>query len=536
MDLNQKTETEVIRLFAPRIRELIDYASAIKDEPPTSFELTRPLLTFIKANSEQAEELLDAFGARNNTRWFPLRENVAMLKNFSNAGYELIHILHSCHYYDLGENRDAFLNDTSRHVAFIARILRTAIINLHAQADTLGLTLAPRPFTQDFHEILPSARLPRDRRAEGPSSVKNRIDTLAISVLNTTEDVRNFNKLSRASTDEWATLDFDFICETKCRSLEVNMHVLQSLYDTYISDSETENTDPDLLKLRGRITAALHLLRIATIYIHFYERHLQNCASADKYTLTSFLNSAECTCVGGRTFFDIILKYLAKYIGLFLTEARAVCSTLLRKYCVNKTVEVKVPPYIGFHVRPSSLIAAIVLHYGCDVKMRLGDVEYDAGSYPNIAMANGFLDQKKRAFLIEKLKDMDFSNLEKQVAAGIFSPQDAIRQAIIKLANLGLLRIYSDTLNIDTIPKDATTDFKETLFNDIIFLIRNDRQLGIVYDATVTFTGPEQAINDIAALANANYCESERGLDLPLPRQLDYLNFRRRTIQSRPAH
>ena len=73
--------------------------------------------------------------------------------------------------------------------------------------------------------------------------------------------------------------------------------------------------------------------------------------------------------------------------------------------------------------------------------------------------------------------------------------------------------------------------FADYVFQLVVYLMNYERQVGILFPATVQFTGPEQAVDDLLALANANYCESETGEDLPLPKQLEYLSFKRKTIK-----
>ena len=103
----------------------------------------------------------------------------------------------------------------------------------------------------------------------------------------------------------------------------------------------------------------------------------------------------------------------------------------------------------------------------------------------------------------------------------------------MQLATQDIIRIYATPLKLTELPVQDSS-LATTVFETVKYLMNTDRQVGIVYSAKVSFTGPEQAVDDIAALANANYAESERGEDLPLPPQLDYLNFRRKTIR-RPA-
>ena len=291
------------------------------------------------------DEILDAMGARTNAEWFPTRECVAILKNFSTSTYELLHIHVSAPYYSLGDMQESFKQDTLEHLRFMTEVIRLSLINLFENTTRLGITIDQTRVNYVFKEILVVPKLKRNMPSTEPGSVKHRIDAMAINVLNSTEDMKNFKKLFESSVSDWDKLDFDFLSETKIRSLEVNMHTLQSMYDTYISDSETEDTDDDLRKVRGRISVILHLLRIASIYIHFYERHIHGnpmAVFADK------ANKRDCTrpvaCVNQEAFYTAILKYLAYYIETFQNEGRQLCSLLLQRYSITKTVKAKVPP------------------------------------------------------------------------------------------------------------------------------------------------------------------------------------------------
>ena len=519
---------------ADKLHDLLDYAHFVWESPEGDFKLTRPKLNYIKAQSEAAEELLDAMGARTNAEWLATRECIAILKNFSTSTYELLHIHVSTPYYSLGSKLDDFKRDTEEHIRFMTEVIRITLSNLYDNTTQLGITIDQNRVNYDFSEILIVPKLKRNMPPTEPGSVKHRIDAMAINVLNSTEDMKNFKKLYTASAEEWDRLDFDFLNETKIRSLEVNMHSLQSLYDTYISDSDTEDSDDDLRKVRGRISVILHLLRIASTYIHFYERHIHGNPLAifeDKSSLRESMRPV--ASVNRPEFYTAILKYLAYYIETFQEEGRKLCSLLLQRYCVNKTVEVNVPPYMGFHVRPSSLIAAIVIHYGCNVQMRLWETEYDAGRASNIMLSNNYLDQKKRSFLVTEMNKLDFSELEHQLSIGYADKLSLGKQALLKLASAGLIRIYKLPLEINSqvFHPSKEASFTDYVFQLVVYLMNADRQVGILFPATVQFTGPEQAVDDLLVLANANYCESETGEDLPLPKQLEYLSFKRKSIR-----
>ena len=515
-------ERKIASIIAARIGLLLDYSAFVRNIPVEEFRLTRPQLNFIKAQTEHAEELLDGFGARGSRLWFPFRETVALLKNFSGAAHELLHVRFASRYYNLGEQLQVFQQATETHSLFQARVLHRALCDLLEQAQSLDLPHQPQTLdNSSFQEIASDLRLPYDRRLADSGDSKNQVDSLAITILNSTEEVNNFRNLAKAKPEEWNKLDFDFISERRFRGMEVNMHVLQSMYDTYIANSEMETAEEILPVLRGHISATVHLLRVATLYIHFYERHLRSGHASLAPQDTALFRSG-------------IVKYLAYYLWQFLANGRKLCSSLLKKYCVEKTVQVKVPPYIGFHVRPSSLVAAIVAHYGCNVTMSLDDSAYDASIFANIAMANNYIDQKKRAFISAKINELDLSEYERQIQAEVIDRLTATRQIILSLAARDYLRIYKLPLCIGQLPQGTGGSLQSIVFETIKYLMNTDRQIGINYDVTVSFTGPKQAVDDIACLAEANYCESERGEDLPLPRQLDYLNFKRRTLRRKP--
>ena len=52
----------------------------------------------------------------------------------------------------------------------------------------------------------------------------------------------------------------------------------------------------------------------------------------------------------------ILINYPVCYISRYITSARRLCQEMLKRYIEIGRIEVPVPPYRGFHVRPSTLI------------------------------------------------------------------------------------------------------------------------------------------------------------------------------------
>ena len=87
--------------------------------------LTRPLLGELLFQSTLLEELLDAYGARNNLLWERFRSLIAAIKLFSYVSYELLHIQHSIPAYRLLPVEEDFEKCTAETIGFTEDILRS---------------------------------------------------------------------------------------------------------------------------------------------------------------------------------------------------------------------------------------------------------------------------------------------------------------------------------------------------------------------------------------------------------------------------
>ncbi|MDD4098714.1 MAG: hypothetical protein PHC30_08085 [Lentisphaeria bacterium] len=487
--------------------------------------LTRPFLSVLQAEATQLEEILDAYGARNNITWYPFRVQTAVLKNFSNAGYELLHLHLTSKNYALLSLPPDFQRDTLNAIAYVTCLISCSLKLLLKIAGDNGIA-PPASIQQDFDftEELPSGMLPRNRTSWHNVTVKERVLKLATNFLHSTVDAKFFKASAKIDPADWRKLNFDWLNETTLREQEIKFHNLQSLYDTYVSDSETEASDPNLPLLRGHISAVLHLLRTATIFVHFYERHV-------KLNRSVLFCHANCP-LDGDWFFSILTGYLTRYASEFLTQARTFCQQILARYPKERK-EVPVPLYLGFHVRPSTLVAAIVRHYGGDVAMHLDDNEYDASEAAPLIHANGWIDQKKREYIFAKLRVMDVSDLERLQKSGAITMEQAMAEVFNRLHRQNLIIFYSDELPYDEITAHHSGTLRE-LVRDAITDFQTARRINVNLNVTVAFQGNKLAIDDIAILAANDYGENPRGEDIALPRELEYLNHIRAQPKNPP--
>lgn len=504
------------RLLATRSAKLLHISQFIQKTTPDSFVLTRPLLSVIQAESTHLEEFLDAYGARTNQLWGPYRVQIAVLKNFSIAGYELLHIYHSSPTYQLTSRQQNFAGDTRDAINYVTCAIACGLRLLLAQAEKLDIAPEPNMRRFNFAEHLPEGRLPRDRQSRHAESIKERITHLATSFLHRTEDARFLARVAACTPSAFEPRNFEQLDEASLREMESKIHNLQSLYDTFISDSHTEDADPDLRRFRGHISAALHLTRITTIFVHFYERHMK--------TNREFLycRQGDC-CLEGEWFFTILTKYLAYYSHTFLETARDLCKQMLSRYAEVETRDIAAPPFIGFHVRPSTLVAAIVRHYGSDVTIISEDNVINARFPFEIQRTNERINQLKREYIFEKLHDIDFSLQANIFARGGKERAAAVHSAIMHLATLELLRIYSFSMPIEEELKTFTGSFIEAL-RAVITAFQRIRIVDVKYDVKVTFRGDRRVLEDIEILAENGYGETDQGVNIPLPKELEYLS------------
>ena len=139
----------------------------------------------------------------------------------------------------------------------------------------------------------------------------------------------------------------DPISEDTLRDLKFRFNSLQSLYDTHVSQTEIEFLDTDLPILRGHVSIVFHLLEIATLLVHYYERHLN--------ALTGDLSLRRKPVISAEALLGILMNYSIAYAGRYLSHGRHFCHTMLKRYAEVGKIEVPVPSYRGFHVRPATL-------------------------------------------------------------------------------------------------------------------------------------------------------------------------------------
>jgi len=498
-------------LISKRARTLLGLARYMTECKSNDKILIRPFLGQLLSQSMQIEELLDAYDAGNSCRWCSFRSLTAAMKLFSDVSYELLHIQHSLPAYRLLPVELDFVKATEGALGLTGAILARAGKQMISRAEKIGLTIPQGSLREkSYTEELPVGRLPHDCCSRRIETVSETVTLLATAFLNLAAESKDVRAASQAKPEEYACYVLDSVSEEKLRSLELRFHNLQSLYDTYVSGTEAEDLDTDLPVLRGHISVVFHLLKTATAFAHYYERHVnkERCNSPSRFE----------PLVEAEDLLQILMNYSITSISLYISCAEHLCQRMLKRYAEVGQIEVSVPPYRGFHVRPSTLISKLVLHYGSEVRMQMDEEEYDASSPLELFRANEKVNAQKRRWLACEIVHLDIVK-EKTNKNNIKS---FVRSVVLTLAEQGKLILYEQPLQLPEEPTDKDGTLLEKITCEMARLLAMGK-IDVDANLTATFVGDKRVLADINLLAESGYGEDNFGNNIPLPEKLVYL-------------
>ncbi|HPC96349.1 MAG TPA: HPr family phosphocarrier protein [Sedimentisphaerales bacterium] len=508
-------EREFLAMMQTRMQAMLSLLLYLsKCESPAGV-LTRPLLGSLLSEAVQLEEVLDSYDAGKNRTWCHARSLTAAVKTFADASYELLHIRHRLPNYRLLPVQRDFVTATDDVLGFLGHILRNVAREMVAEAGVLGLTIPQRDdIPQKYAEPTLRGHLPHNggtRLAEtGSDMVAETVTTLATEFLNLASSSEDVRAASRAKPEDYALCMAASLREESLRTLELRFHNLQSQYDTYVSGTQVESQDTDLPVLRGQASVVFHLLKIATLFAHFYERHV---------------NKPSCPTTDGRTplvkreeLLYSLMKYAITFIDQYIGCTISLCQEMLKRYAEEGQIEVPIPKYRGFHVRPATLVSKLVLHYGSHVRMRLGEETYDAGSSLDLFRANEQINAQKRRWLAQEIVRLGLvpENTQPPDVVGL------VRNVILTLAAKGKLILYEQPLQLPDrlCPTEGTALEKVTSETGRLLAMG---KIDIGTDITATFVGDKRVLEDIRLLAQHGYGEDSFGNNIALPDKLAYL-------------
>jgi len=428
------TFDEKVRIYSEDFLKCCLYVDSY-EEPDIFF--TKRLYSKFIATSQLLEDLLDFHGAKKNKQWFCYRELTATVRHISLAAYVQQHIFNRMRLYTL-EDIDAFPAQAEYALDYFNSILkRIAPVILH-EAVKLNIPIPDDHFDPaDFPGVLTSEMLPADiDQYEGTRVQKQYIAKISSEFLHVSKLFdRLFGFYSPYSNKEIMDLIPSKVNEVEISKYNILIHNLQSSFDTYIAHGEKYKEHNSLKKMRDHISVSLHLLQIMERLLHFYERHLQDSGDKDTYTTVMKLLS---DIVDKEFLLDRTINYALYYVNYFLSTGKDFAEKLLNENMERGTIRVNIPQKLGFHSRPSLMVAKLVQYYGGQVELIAGDSRFDASSVLDIQWAGGKIQK-------ENIKEVNFEGdiralNDLQILASVNYGEDAMGRGISLPKELSYLK------------------------------------------------------------------------------------------------
>jgi phosphotransferase system HPr-like phosphotransfer protein len=213
------------------------------------------------------------------------------------------------------------------------------------------------------------------------------------------------------------------------------VHNLQSSFDTYVIHGGFRFGNRKLKQLRGFFSVVFHLLQMVGRLLHFYERHLHQAGYKNTYKKTQDQLAA---LVNPGELLDCTINYGLYYVCHFVTLGTEHARLILNENIERATIRVGVPEKLGFHARPSLLVAKIVQHYGGQVDLVVGDDRFDAGSVLDIQWAGGKIQKENLKKVVFEGDTRTLRDIE--ILAGVNYGEDSMGKGIPLPRELNYLR------------------------------------------------------------------------------------------------
>lgn len=378
------TKEEIENVFIPKLREItynffeiVFYFIKNRNKCGKEF-----FVTFTK-ESDKIESFLDDHGAGNNKSFFYFRELIAAIRWLTQAIFQNLHIVSRYESYSLNlapALEKDFLDNLNKNFSFMIDTLMIFCNEIVSEGKTLGLILNQNTVQADFVNFgIPYRKmLPSDLEQQDTGD-KDLIINFLLKFLDIGQDIEMFINNRDVEAN---------ITEETLENFRSGYHRLQSMYDTYISNTDIAKKLPVLTSLRGHISVNLHLFEMARSLIHFYERHTERFMrlSEEKSNLRKIrFNDIK------KSVEVFILPFVFSFVKSGKNLAEQIFETLGTdpdEY-VLETISFIISPYRieDFHLRPVMPVTQIAAKYSTNIDLYFNRKRYDLKSPLEMAMA-----------------------------------------------------------------------------------------------------------------------------------------------------
>jgi phosphotransferase system HPr-like phosphotransfer protein len=380
---------EKVRIFSSDYLKCCAYLAA-KSEPPHPF--TKKLYSKLVGTSQVLEDFLDFHGTKNNAEWYFYRELTAAVRHLSLGAYTQKHILNRLVFYDLPDP-DEFREAGQTTALFLNEALTQLAPVIIEEAHRLNIPIPDHTFgSSDFPSITTGEMLPYTIDDESQDVQKEHIVKIASDFLRITGRFDQLGFYEPYGIDEILQLVPSKVNEVEIRRFEMVVHNLQSSFDTYVIHGGFRFGDRKLKELRSYFSVVFHLLQLMGRLLHFYERHLHEAGYKNTYKqIQDRLSSL----VDPERLLHCTINYGLFYACHYLGTGKEVAREILHNNVERGSIQVGIPVKLGFHSRPSLLVAKVVQHFGGPVELVVGQDRFDASSVLDIQWAGGKIQKEK---------------------------------------------------------------------------------------------------------------------------------------------
>ena len=424
--------SEKVRIFSSDYLKCCRY---ISDRQTPERVFTKKLYSKLISTSQVLEDFLDFHGAKNNEDWYLYRELCAAVRHLSLGVYCQKHILNRLIFYDIpekeifreqGEHTLRFLNDTLRKLAPVI-IDESARLNIPMPSDRFG--------PEDFPGITTGEMLNYDIDDDAKDVQKRNIVKIASEFLSIAVSFDHMGFYEPYGPEEIAALVPETVNEVAIRRFEMLVHNLQSAFDTYVIHGGFRFGDRKLKALRSYFSVVFHLLQMMGRLLHFYERHLYDAGYKNTYKR---VQEKLTLLVDPVALLDRTVNFGLYHACHYLNSGKKLAREILNENVERASIVVGIPVKLGFHSRPSLLVAKIVQHFGGQVELVVGQDRFDASSVLDIQWAGGKIQKEK---ITEVTFEGDARALtDIQILAGVNYGEDTMGKGVPLPSQLSYLK------------------------------------------------------------------------------------------------
>ena len=347
----------------------------------------RELIFAIMREVDEIETFLDDYGASHNKKFFYFRELIGSIRWINIVIFQGLHLLvrlESYHMEISPEDKEKFKKILKKTVSFYLEELKKLAVELKAEAAKHGFKKGEAKFGEQKMLVEMQKRiLPPDLNENVVKEKEERVFEVLIKFLENSEDFNIF--VCNANAEEEIT---EVVTEEVLEKYRSIFNQMESLYDTYLKNTEVERKLYDLRKIRSYMAITLHLLEIGKALVHFYERHSDK---VSRYSTAVQISSL----VNKRNIKGTIRELVLAYSMLFLLKGKDISGRIFRKMgrdadeFIYSTKMMIIPSHRleDFHLRPVMPVTQIAGKYDIDSHLYYNRNKYNLKSPIEMAIA-----------------------------------------------------------------------------------------------------------------------------------------------------